>query len=256
MGYQIEKRKKPLKIILLVLTIVSIVAFFVSKMAYFEFWGVTMTTVFWSFIQVSPLLMLLIYVIVSNKTEKGKKLISFVFMVIVSSTLLPYLYDALYWGNFYFTDGIYFYLDVFVIVPSFVVAMIYGFKGKLNKVFIIIGCSIAFLSDSYALLENFNDMMHNARYFFSPSYNLSMSNIYFCLSFMLFYVVVFILGITAKNTAQEPQVAQEFVAEPQVVRALTPEQMLVALREQFELGIISEEEYLSRRDEIIKELLK
>ena len=82
MDYQIEKRKKPLKTILLVLTIVSIVAFFVSKMAYFDFLSDTMggfsgdiliTVVFGGFIQVSPLLMLLIYVIVSNKTEKGKK---------------------------------------------------------------------------------------------------------------------------------------------------------------------------------------
>jgi hypothetical protein len=189
MDYIVEEKKKSLKPLFLVLTIVSLVFYTFSRIGLISLYRSFGThflniclNMLPSFFYLCPFVILLIYILTSYNTEKGKKLISFVFMVIVSSTLFPYLYEALYLGNFYFTDGIYFYLDVFVIVPSFVVAMIYGFKGKLNKVFIIIGSSMAFLSYSMSLLENFN-MMHNARYFFSPSYNLSMSNIYFCLSF-------------------------------------------------------------------------
>ena len=301
MDYQIEKRKKPLKTILLVLTIVSIVAFFVSKMAYFDFLSDTMggfsgdiliTVVFWGFIQVSPLLMLLICVIMLHKTEKEKTLLSFVFVALVMQILFGYLLNIALDDYYFIITNIYFYLEVFGIVPSFVVAMIYGVKGKLNKVFIIIGCSIALLMCSISLFANCFNMFKNFRdviHYFDIFY-LYITNVCFALSFLLLYLVIFLLVVTNKNAAKEPQsmpedtycapyqeeyqryqeyqnyqayqsyeysepqVAYEPTPEPPRAQELTSEQMLIFLREQYKSGIISEEEYLAKMAEVVKTL--
>ena len=173
MDYIAEKKKKSLKPLFLVLTIVSITALFVSKIAYFEICLFTSDDLImfalWlkGFVDFFPSVMLLICVIMLHKTEKEKTLLSFVFVALVMQILFGYLLDIALDNYYYFTTNIYFYLDVFCIVPSFVVAMIYGVKGKLNKVFIIIGCSIAFLTYSISLfahcfnmLRNFRDIIH------------------------------------------------------------------------------------------------
>ena len=261
-----QSRKRPIIILLIFAIAFFVLSFVFATMAQSNFDAIMQEQfllrhlrnskmIFLNINMILLCVLMLIYTVKFKDSTKGNLFLSLVYAGTIQILLFDFVYGLMGLGYFSFDT---YFLSIFI-VPAFVVAMICGFKDKANKIFIIIACSLIFLSISISMCQNAYNLVFNVFSIYQGTWYLCAHDTYRGVLFynvgsIFFYLSVLFLAVKRKNTVQEPQVAQEFAAEPQVARALTPEQELVALREQFELGIISEEEYLSRRAEVVKTL--
>ena len=217
MDYQIQEKKKSIKKVLLVLTIISfalsvlgnlcILYFQINYMNSIEdprifamvygnevtFWIKWVVTVLISYLL--PFFMAL-YISQFYGTEKGRKILPFLFVAFMVNILWGYLGSYILNNSILLADdfNIYLCLDFSAFV-MFLLAMIFAFKGKLKRIFVIIGVAVfltAWTLDVYFFLRNFwayiyGQSLMSKLYFLSGLFNF--------VSSLIWYIALLIFGI-------------------------------------------------------------
>ena len=154
-----------------------------------------------------PVVLMLIYLWKFYNPDDTKKMLPYVFLGIVIANVILCICLGVslesFIGNALFCSPI---------IAAFIVATVGAFKGKLNKVFIIIGTSIILLKQlilTYNLLKNNFNFFTYIRYFDADSrlyYICSfVSNICLYSGCILFCIVMILLCVKKKKVAQQPQ---------------------------------------------------
>ena len=217
----VEKKKKSLKTILLVLTIVSLVCYVLGGLYEIipnlsgleDAWIVQhlVISLIPDICDTIPVVLMLIYLWKFYNPDDTKKMLPYVFLGIAIANVIWCICLGISLESFISNA-----LFCSPIIAAFIVATVGAFKGKLNKVFIIIGTSIILLKQlilTYNLLKNNFNFFTYIRYFDVDSrlyyICLLMSNICLYSGCVLFCIVMILLCVKKKKVAQQPQTAPE-----------------------------------------------
>ena len=129
----------------------------------------------------------------------------------------------------------------------FMFTMFSTLRGFNKKLLLIFACSTCMLYNLWICTGAvINYWYHIIR--FSDYYTHYISvNIVAVIASILFYVMLLVFGLKVRNI---PHIWPEKTKRV-IQKALTPEQKLASLKERLELGVISEEEYKRKLEEMV-----
>lgn len=191
----------------------------------------------------APVLTLL-YFFVFHSRNKAHALMPIVFGIIAFTSTFSQILNFFNSSGISFNSFASFLLYVSIYSLPFGLAMIDAFKHFSTRVFLI----IAFISGSLSGLSTIVTLVSNASFYIE--YGLFFGPVMTLLSVFgssALYVALFIFGI-ANGAPRKGQTADA------TINALSPAQALSLLDDKLELGIITEDEYISKREEIIGNL--
>ena len=130
---------------------------------------------------------------------------------------------------------------------SFILAAIFVMKkGTVSRVFAIIAASIGMIYNLISLLQFLNTI----EFYIDHELDLFLiSTPSIVLGWNFLYVALLLFGICHRRNKPVPARSQSAID-----LGLPPEQALLLLREKYTLGAISEDEYLRKREEIVRNL--
>ena len=265
MDRQIQLRYKSQ---IVILSIVALVFKALSSISYFATYegnwkdGYELSFQFPNIIQlfslvlgVLPYILLVIYVQKFHKEFKATVVVPVIFTSIAIVPLLSLISNII---NVYGFSGIisniinvYGFSGIIInlITPiTFALATISALKGLSNKIFIVIPTVVGLVLNLLSLIGTFNIFSYYIRdgmflYIFTvPASIIASSALYVAL--LIFGLKNRIPTILSVSPEEEKKNAEK----------MTPEQALKILKDKFELGMITEEEYQTQRAEIISKL--
>ncbi len=241
---------KLLSIIALVCTVLSRISYFFYYDSFADIngkWVDELTFGFPSFpnlifllVSIAPFILFVIYIFRFHNELKATVLIPIIF------GLLPI--------NFLFGDSIYIYSNYVIILIGLlisgacVLAVISTLKGFNKKLFVIIPMSLCLLCNALSIICFLGGMEYYIEksmylYVFTSPLDIIGSTLLY-ISLLLFGVKNKIPSIIALSPEKERARAEK----------MNPEQSLKLLKDKFDLGMITEEEYQAQRAEIISKL--
>lgn len=199
-----------------------------------------------------PCILFLVYLLGFYKKSKGTVLLPVMFGVIAASKFFSLITNVM--NVFSLENAGFNFITLISWVITLVTAILYivialdSTKAFKNKAFIIVVAVIAILSFFISLTSFFSSYDMNARYGILPLLLLNMCQI---LGFALLNVALLIFVFCNKVPLLVGPSMQHTML---VMNTLSPEQSLQLLKDKYELGIITEEEYQAQRAEIIEKL--
>ena len=136
---------------------------------------------------------------------------------------------------------------LFIAVPL-VVATISALKGFSKKSFTIIAFVIVLLNRAFSILS----IVSTVEYYLESEFYIHLITVP-CgfLGAVLFYIALFLFAMSLRK----PTILMSSPKQnKKCIKKMSPEQDLIMLKDRFDFGIISEEEYQSQRAEIINKL--
>lgn len=252
MDRQIQLRYKSQ---IVILSIVALVFKALSSISYFATYegnwndGYELSFQFPNIIQlfslvlgVLPYILLVIYVQKFHKEFKATVVVPVIFASIAIVPLLSLISNII---NGYGFSGI----IINIIIPiTFALATISALKGLSNKIFIVIPTVVGLVLNLLSLIRTFNIFSYYIRegmflYIFTVLASIIASS--------ALYVALLIFGLKNRIPTILSVSPEE---EKKNAEKMTPEQALKILKDKFELGMITEEEYQTQRAEIISKL--
>lgn len=237
-----------------VLSIVALVCKALSSISYFAtyegdwIYGYELSFQFPNIVQLLlfvlsslPYILLVIYV---QKLHEELKAIVVVPVIFASIAIAPLL------SLFNMTNDASLGAIIITLIDSitFVLATISALKGLSNKTFILIPTVTGLVLDLIALIATFSNFSFYVEYgmflyiLTSPASIIASSTLYVAL--LIFGVKNRIPNILSASPEEEKKNSEK----------MSPEQVLKTLKDKFELGMITEEEYQTQRTEIINKL--
>ena len=199
-----------------------------------------------------PCILLATYVLFLYTKPKSSIVISTVFFLIAFIPIYEYIIEVID----YLVSG---YGMPRIITPNFIIfdlPYIVAFvltglsvlKGLRSKVLPLTAIIVGFISEIYYFPNTIISFRHNFElgYYLYATYVISR-----CLT--TFLLLVALLLFVLRNRVV-PIFTHQHKKQLNKISKMTPEHALKALKENFELGIISEEEYQTRRTEILEKL--
>lgn len=236
---------KLLSIIALVCTVLSRISFFIN----YDFENINGKRVYeltFSFpdfvalilllVSIAPFILFVIYIFRFHNELKATVLIPIIL------GLLPINF------MFGYGRGLSFQIINLLILGACVLAVVSALKGFNKKLFIIILMSLCLLYNALSIISFFQELDWYIEkslylYVFTLPLNIIGSTL-FCISLLLFGVKNKIPSIIKLSPEKEKARAEK----------MNPEQALKLLKDKFDLGMITEEEYQTQRAEIISKL--
>jgi uncharacterized membrane protein len=240
---------------IVVLSIVALVFKALSSISYFatyeggwkdgyelSFQFPNIIQLFYLVLGVLPYILLVIYVQKFHKEFKATVVVPVIFASIAIVPLLSLIINIINGHGF---SGI----IVYLITPiTFALATISALKGLSNKIFIVIPTVVGLVLNLLSLNGTFSNFSYYINYgmflyiFTVPASIIASSALYVAL--LIFGLKNRIPTILSVSPEEEKKNAEK----------TTPEQALKILKDKFELGMITEEEYQAQRAEIISKL--
>ncbi len=199
-----------------------------------------------SVINIVPSVLFFIYILTFYKKNKTAIIVPIIFGVLATTPLLWHIYNYIDYGIFPRFD-MYFLLDLLCAI-TFVLAIIDALQGFNEKVFTIIAIVVGLIPSIRDFISYFKDIswyietIEQGYILFIPAILLGSIALYIALLlFCLGNRIPHLIPISAEKLKKK-------------LEKKTPEQGLKYLRENFELGLITEEEYQVQRGDIISKL--
>lgn len=189
-----------------------------------------------------PYILLVVYVQKFHKEFKGAIIVPIIFASIAIAPLFSLIINFI---NGYDDSGI----IINLITPiTFALATISALKGLSNKTFIVIPTVVGLVLNLLSLIEVFSNFSFYINYsmflyILTPSAGIIAS--------LALNVALLMFGVNNRIPNILPISPEE---EKKNAEKTSPEQALKILKDKFELGMITEEEYRIRRAEIISKL--
>ena len=200
-----------------------------------------MKNVFDEMVHFAPYILFILFVFVFNKKRQATILVPItvgLFAILELVSDIRYYYD--YAGYFFPIDN---YIHSALLDASLIMAFICSLKGFDKKVLFAVAMSVHLALNSYWFVCKLNDISFlnfNFDTFIWLLYNL----------FLVFFDIAFLLfGLTNKI----PSVIS-LVREKTKLKTLNSEQALLLLKDDFDSGVISNEEYQVLRTKIINRI--
>lgn len=246
--FQLKKTITILAIVALICEVFSSITYF----AYYEwnsgsasFWRLTfefpgISNFISLLIRIAPYIIFVIYILSFYQKSKASVLVPVIFGLIA----LTYLFDIVRYYIILRATGLSF-ITYFLMVTVYTLATIAALKGFSKKIFLIIATATGLLVEIISLISFFLD---DLGYYLGFKFFLYLfTRPIGILGAITFFVALFLFGL--KNRI--PAILSPSSAS---AKKTTPEQELKSLKEKFDLGIITEEEYRTQRSDIISRL--
>ena len=186
-------------------------------------------------VDIIPCVLLVLYIIKFYKKTKAKKIMPIIFGVFILSELLSIIQSIVQQFSY---DTLY-YIFVLAKIITFSLATISASKGFFKKIFPIIALCIGMVEWIYHAYEAINWYLADSIIF------LLFMDLMGPIAFLSLFIAL-LLFILNKETPP--------ILETENAKEVYPEQALKILKDKFELGIITEEEYQAQRADIISKL--
>ena len=247
------KNLKNLRISMIVLSAISLIFTYIGSVTYFAkyvFYNNQSESYVWIpgftgwlclFFEFSPLIVLFLYILNVFKTNKTQQTI---FFIIHSAVCLRWLLHILYWNN----CSIYGIIDnilYLILFGSFLVPLVCSYFNLKNKFLLYIPSAIGIFFQLYFGAETiyyFTNPYRTRVYIYGNHPFFMVAGI---VGTILFLIVLLLL---------ECQTGMLTFPLFKKFKNLNPQQALTLLKEEFDLGEITEEEYQARRTEILQKL--
>lgn len=229
-----------LSLVSLVFAILYIIVYFISKYKYFAYSELLFDAI--SFVvMLVPIVLLILYVFKFFKDGKATIIVPIIFGCLALTYLLSII--RILSNNSYF-DWFTLILNL-IYIATFVLAILSALKGLNNKVFIIIPTAFSLLTNAVDLIGIIINVI----------YKTSFDLIFIYLASLIvnstLNVALLIFGLKNRipnilNVSPEE--------EMKIIEKMKPKQALELLKDNLDMGIITEEEYQEQRSNIISNL--
>lgn len=255
--YVEQKQNLKCKTSVVVFLIISLVAKLISSISYFvyysggelEFENILsvsgMVRIFYFLLTLAPIVLMFIYVQFFYKRCKATILVPIVFGVIAFFPISDILIDGVLYN--YWNVDVYVLLDLIFIAPAFVLAMINAFNGFTKKY----GVIIAFIAGMIEVTISFINLIRSIGFYVDGYYLYMITSPLYIVSMTFLYIALLTFAVKCKLSSIRARSPQK---EIEKTVCFTPEQALRILKQNFESGIISQEEYELQKAEILKNL--
>lgn len=190
---------------------------------------------------VAPCLLLLIYILKFHKKFKANVIIPIIFGLIA---IRPIFHFVLY-PNGSFTNLL---IDNIIFITVFVALTIIALNGFEKKIAFIIAIAIALIQKCIILFKLILNLHILWRY---DDHRIVIVLLLYNLGNIVFDIALLLFGL--KNRI--PPIISTFKTSfEKRTKGMSSEQILIYLKEECELGLMTEEEYIKHRDEVIKNL--
>lgn len=199
---------------------------------------------------ISPCVLMVLYIIIHNK-PKVDVIISIIFGIIAITPLCSIVWNYLLYDYFIIKPiNLLFY--IIPITVTFTLATISLLKGFISKLFPIIATIVGLIVEILFIIIDIDYVYYLIEEITEYSY-ITVSLVYGfswianVLGAISLYIALLLFSL--KNTT-----TSSISYSPQKIGKMAPEQALKILKDKFDVGIITEEEYQAQRAEIISRL--